>query len=214
MQALIFFVVDASALCTLLIGKLRRDLPIPDQATPLPAKGEEKQFRWPKRTMEHYASKLHVDQRHVDEWIGIHFIARRTQAVANLVYYPFIVLSLMVFARSSLFDNWTIPTALIIVLGGSFLIVIGCAVGLRWSAEATRRKAIWRLSNEIIGLKGGGEADRNTAGQLEAMIAQIREFRRGAFAPYLQQPIVHALLLPLGSYGGGALLQYLTLSNF
>jgi hypothetical protein len=172
------------------------------------------QFRWPQRTLDHYAAKLHIDRRYVDQWIAMHFIARRTRVIVGLVYYPFIVLSLMVFARSPIFDNWTMPIALIIVLTGSLLIVVACAVVLRWAAEITRRKAAWRLNNEIVALKGTGEEGRKTAEQLQVMIEQIRNFRSGAFAPYGQQPVIRALLLPLTSYGGGALLQYLTLTNF
>jgi hypothetical protein len=214
MLALIFFVVDATALSALLIGKLRSDFPQADGSAPfLPSDGS-KGLRWPQRTLDHFAAKLRINRRYVDQWIGMHFIARRTGAIVGLVYYPFIVLSLMVLARSSLFDNWTMPVALIIVFSVSFLIVIACAVVLRWSAEASRRKAIWRLTNEIIGLKGAGKDGERTAEQLQVMIEQIRNFQRGAFAPYSQQPVIRALMLPLGTYGGGALLQYLTLSNF
>jgi hypothetical protein len=31
---------------------------------------------------------------------------------------------------------------------------------------------------------------------------------------YSQQPFLRALLLPLGSYGGSALLEYLTMASF
>jgi hypothetical protein len=46
------------------------------------------------------------------------------------------------------------------------------------------------------------------------MINQIGAFKSGAFAPYSQQPFLRALLLPLGSYGGSALLEYLTMASF
>ena len=38
---------------------------------------------------------------------------------------------------------------------------------------------------------------------------RIRSTREGAFAPFTQQPALHALLLPFGGYGGVQLVEYL-----
>ena len=38
---------------------------------------------------------------------------------------------------------------------------------------------------------------------------RIEELREGAFSPFSQQPVVRAMLLPLGGFGGTALLSYL-----
>ena len=45
--------------------------------------------------------------------------------------------------------------------------------------------------------------------QLELLLRRIEELREGAFSPFSQQPVVRAMLLPLGSLGGTALLGYL-----
>src|SRR6266542_873241 len=156
---------------------------------------------------------MNVDKRYLDEWITMHFVARRTRVVASLVYYPFIIISLMVLSRSTLFDNWSTSKGLVVVMTGSVLIVMVCAILLRSGAEGLRQKAIWRLTNARIQLNGMDEAGRRTAGQLDVMIDQIRAFRSGAFAPYSQQPLVRALLLPLTSYGGAALVEYLSIAN-
>jgi len=144
----------------------------------------------------------------------MHFVARRTHVVARLVYYPFIVISLMVLSRSSVFDNWSMPTGLAIVTTSSVLIALGCAIVLRSGAEMLRRAAIWRLTNAQVLLKGQDDKARHTADQIDVMIAQIRAFDTGAFAPYSQQPLVRALMLPLTSYGGAALVDYLSIANF
>ena len=44
--------------------------------------------------------------------------------------------------------------------------------------------------------------------------AEFEELREGAFSPYSQQPVVRAMLLPLGSLGGTALLEYLLVPGF
>ena len=144
----------------------------------------------------------------------MHFVARRTQAVARLVYYPFIVIALMVLSRSSLFDNWSTPIGLVIVVTSSVAIVMACAIMLRLAAERLRRRAIWRLTNIKMKLNAQGAADSKVADQIDVMITQIRAFDTGAFAPYSQQPIVRAVLLPLTSYGGAALVEYLSIANF
>jgi hypothetical protein len=213
MLALIFFVVDATALCIQLIGALRRDFPRPGPAGREDDGRSGVESRWPRRTVEHYASQLRVDRPLVDRWIEMRLIDRRTRAVARLVYYPFIVLSLMLLARSSVFDNWTLARPLLIALGGGFAIVIACAVLLRRAAEVSRRKAVWRLNNEIISLRGQGEGGAAKAEQVQAMVEQIRQLRSGAFAPYSEQPLVRAVLLPLTSFGGVQLMEYLTLWN-
>ena len=91
---------------------------------------------------------------------------------------------------------------------------MACAIMLRLAAERLRRRAIWRLTNIKLKLNAQGAADSKVADQIDVMIAQIRAFDTGAFAPYSQQPIVRAVLLPLTSYGGAALVEYLSIANF
>jgi len=198
MLFLIFFVVDATVFCLQFITELRKGI---------------SDTRWPTGTLRKFAGDVNVAPAHLDSWISMHFIAARTHAIMPLVYYPFIVISLMIIARSSVFDNWTMSPGLIIVIGASVLIVVVCAILLRRGAEVSRRIAIWRLTNEMMKLKGRGDEGRNAAEQIQIMIEQIREFRRGAFAPYSQQPFLRALLLPLSSYGGAVLLEYLASAN-
>jgi hypothetical protein len=49
--------------------------------------------------------------------------------------------------------------------------------------------------------------------QLEFLRGKITRLRRGAFAPYSQQPVLKALLLPFATFGGTTLLEYLSLAN-
>ena len=55
--------------------------------------------------------------------------------VARLIWYPLIVLTLIVVARSSFFDNWTWPTSLIVI----FAITAAWAVGSAILLKARRR---------------------------------------------------------------------------
>ena len=87
----------------------------------------------------------------------------------------------------------------------------GAAAGRQRSHA--RRRARRRLNQQIIlarNLHDGG----HRAGQLESVLRRVDELREGAFSPFSQQPVVRAMLLPLGSLGGTALLQYLFVPGF
>src|SRR5215468_6640044 len=45
--------------------------------------------------------------------------------------------------------------------------------------------------------------------QIKLLMEGIRNTREGAFVPFTQQPALHALLLPFGSYGGLQVIEYL-----
>jgi hypothetical protein len=189
---------------------LRKDLP----ASANPLSGQQPESRWPRDTLQRFAAATNLPERYLDYWINMHLIARRTEAVGNLIYYPFAVIALMLISQSSIFDHWSLAPGHIIVISCSVLLISGCALALRWQAETARKKAIWRLSSEKIRLKGGSDADRHTADQLDSMLNQIHGFSNGAFAPYSQQPLLRALLIPLSGYGGATLLEYFNFSNF
>ncbi len=48
---------------------------------------------------------------------------------------------------------------------------------------------------------------------MRALRERIADLREGAFATYTQQPLLRAVLLPLLTYGGSTLLDYLSLLN-
>ena len=50
-----------------------------------------------------------------------------------------------------------------------------------------------------------------TGRQLELLLARIEELCDGTFTPLSQQPLVRAMLLPIGNFSGTALLEYLLL---
>jgi hypothetical protein len=167
---------------------------------------------WPEATLAAFHARLGVPIQYLNDWIDLEFVARRTRCVSALIYYPFVVLSLMILARSSFFDDWYAPVALHVVTAVSIGVVLACAFALRRSAEASRRQTVTRLRDAIVHAKGepGGAP---LAGQLEALRDRAERLREGAFAPYSQQPLLRALLLPLLTFGGSSLFDYLSLAN-
>jgi hypothetical protein len=188
---LIFFVVDATRLCYHFIVQL-----------------SQKPSQWPPETLEKFATKrgmsAHPDD--LSEWLDIRLIGERTQVVGRLIYYPFIVLLLMIVARSSLFDRWSLPWELILVFGLNAAYVIGCAVALRSEAKKARQRVLDMMNQKLSEALESGE-DR--VERIRLLIEEVEANREGAFRPLSEEPAIGAILFLLGGSGGLVLLEYL-----
>ena len=127
----------------------------------------------------------------------IFFVADRTHVVARLDLVSTHRLTLMILARSSFFDNWTL------VARSPDHLRHQC----RWPSGARsccgeRRSncATPRLSNlQLSRIRGRAiEAKRAT---FDELIAEIRGLKKGAFAPLSEQPFVRAVIVPSGGLG-------------
>ena len=168
---------------------------------------------WPEKTLQQFSDRLGLPADVVDDWIDLVFVSKRTKCITTFIYYPFLIVALLVVSRSRLFANYGVSVPDIITMAIGILIVSGCAVALRLSAEALRAKARRQLNDRIMEARKSADGER-LAGQLELMLRRVEELRDGAFSPFSQQPVVRAMLLPLGSFGGTALLEYLLLPGF
>lgn len=212
---LVFFVVDATTFCVSFVRGLHTH-----------------KANWPVATLVKFEHELQIPRAYLDDWIDLEFIAVRTKCVTRLIYYPFIVLSLFLVSRSPVFDHWYMPITglVLVVLGAS--VALACAVALRYAAEAARRKAIEKLRNEIIRVSGEAPATRRreissaalTANhvrpakppkpaQLTLLLERMEDLHVGAFAPFWQQPLLKAILLPFAAFGGTSMLDYMALAN-
>src|SRR6266545_2496422 len=154
----------------------------------------------------HLAGRLSAAARLA--WLDIKVIEMWTDIVSPIIYYPFIVLCLMILSRSPLFDNLGTPYQLMVVFGVSRLYAAACAFKLRGVAERARGMALERFTHLLVRARGQAGAPA-IASQIEIMTREIESLRRGAFAPLTEQPVVRALLLPISSAGGLTLFRYL-----
>jgi hypothetical protein len=136
-----------------------------------------------------------------DPWIDAHFLAKHTAAVSRLIYFPFVLLALMIVSRSRWFDDWPAGGPITIALGLYVLWAVGIAVLLNFGAETARRTAIEYLEKDLLWLRGTGPEYQALAEQYPRLIDQVRDLSEGAFAPFTQQPLVRAILVPLGAGG-------------
>ncbi len=193
---LIFFVADATLLCWRLVRDCRTETAI-----------------WPAETLQEFSGRLHLPQEFLDDWIDLIFIAKRTKCINTLLYWPFLILALIVISHSPLLAKYGRSIPDLVAIGVAVLIVTACAVALRWAAEDSRAKARRRLNERLMAARAQDDGAQ-LASRLELLLRRVEEVRDGAFSPFSQQPLVRAMLLPLGSLGGTALLQYMLVPGF
>ena len=140
-------------------------------------------------------------------------MAKRTNCISSLIYFPFVLIALLIVSRSTAFANYAPSLTILISQGISLTIVFSCAILLCWVARATRDLAKQNLTEGIIRAKDA-ESNLQLAGQLETLLAQVAQLNRGAFSPPSQQPLVKALLFPLSSAGWVALIESGTIPGF
>jgi hypothetical protein len=157
--------------------------------------------QWPYSTIIKYRLRFHlIDEYDLRDRIDLQFLAERTSCITKLVYLPFVAWAVLIFSRSRLFDDFSMPWPLLLVYTAVLAIIVGAVIAYRSTAEKARRVACKHLSNRIIAAKGRGADAR--AEQLEKLLVQMQDLREGAFAPLTSQPAVKAVLLPLVTYGG------------
>jgi hypothetical protein len=138
-----------------------------------------------------------LDEEELSAYHEIFFVARRTQAVAPLIWYPLLVLTLLVVARSSFFDNFTWPASLVLICAVTAAWALGSAILLRRAAEQLRETALNDLRRfRLLGREVA--AKRET---FDELMAEIRDLKTGAFAPLTDQPFMRAVLFPGAGLG-------------
>ena len=192
---LLFVVIDAIRLGTTMIGNLSTGQSI-----------------YPASTMKDFRVDLNYDAKNPDkplyELLDIRLIGAYSEQLSTLTYYPFVILALMVVARSSIFDSWRTPPSLFIVFLIPFLVTFACALLLQRSAQRARDMAVERMTAYLLHARGDSPQKTSYIAQLQMMLDEIKGERRGAFLPVLQQPIVKAFMVPAGSLGGLQLIEY------
>ena len=192
MTLLMFYVVDATRLC-------RRLIKIMIQTT----------IEWPRRLLTREAAELEVDPAYVREWVGVQFIAKRTEVISAMIYYPFVIVFLMAVARHSYFDRWDFPAGLLVIFTLNALYAFGNGVLLRRAAEEAKREAVRQLKCRLKSLSDEPVFKQVKRRQIERMVELIEATQEGAFLPFTQHPLFKAVALPTGGTGLVFLLEYL-----
>jgi hypothetical protein len=198
---LLFFVIDAMLLNKGFVDRIMKSPTL-----------------WPNRLLADYSPTI-VDPKVdicVAELLDIKVIAERTAVIEPLIYYPFILLALMILSRLHYFDDWDLPLSLSIVFLLNAIGAVFAALTLRHSAETARGQALENLRRWLfeasIEKEGAGQTQSTAAAGRAAAakqaIDEIKVVRSGAFGSFAENPVLGALLLP-GGAGLIAVVQYL-----
>ena len=153
--------------------------------------------RWSREVVEQSHRKPPLTEKELSAYHEIFFVAQRTQVVAPLIWYPLLVLTLLVVARSSFFDNWTWPASLVLIAAITAAWALGSAILLRRAAEQLRETAL----NDLRWFRLVGQESDAKRQTFDELIAEIRDLKAGAFAPLTDQPFIRAVLFPGAAVG-------------
>ena len=173
---------------------------------------------YPKPVQEDFCARLGLCKelmRYLDEYIDCEVVGERTEAIAEYLYYPFIVLAVLAISMTSLFDDWVFSLARVGLYAFYIGVLLLLWLGLHWTATRARKQSLAEMERMWIELQRDGNVDPKAAEtmrrQFPLLINHVRELNRGAYGPLLGQPIFRALLWPLGSLSSTQLVQYLFL---
>jgi hypothetical protein len=154
--------------------------------------------RYSRETLDHFAQERSIDDDGlVEEWIDVRLIADLTQAVGRLVYWPFVAFLLMLLARNPWWDHWTWPWTLIVLFAMNMLMAAASSVILHMAAQKARKAGVHSLHAKINAKKRQAAPSvlEHEASQGEELLDEIKNLRRGAFAPLSKNPLIGGLLL-------------------
>jgi hypothetical protein len=201
---LTFYVADVMLLCRRFIHYLMKNV-----TTWPPAAVDKLRGRWSHTERAPVAAEGEVPPNELlREYLDIDFIAHGTDFVGRLIYYPFIVISLLIISRSGVFDHWTWPVALLIIVCFNAGYAAFSVIYLRRTAENARQRSLKRLHDMLMAYTAIGQGEGKEANTIREATMLIQNEDRGAFAAISQQPLARALLLPSGTAGIWALLQF------
>jgi hypothetical protein len=195
-QFLIFWVADAMLLTRSFALALKEDKP-----------------NWPDTVIGDQMKKLGLTRTWTEYWLDLRLIAWRTGRVASLIWYPSIIIAAMAITALTVefgeFGFASNPIALIISTG----FVVCAGVMLRRIAEAWRSDVLFRLEDAKLHALQPANPGGVSVEQLDRLSKRVKALSDGAFAPYSQQPMVRAVIVPALTYGATAGLQYLHISD-
>ena len=132
------------------------------------------------------------------------FCGQLTEVVGTLIYYPFIIVLVMIVSRSSFFDDWDLPISLLIVIGSNIGLAVFSAFHIRGTAENARG----RVLNDLTSMLSTSSSSLGKA-QVQKVISEVQNFKKGAFCPFAEQPILKAFAIPSGGYFLMIFIEYL-----
>jgi hypothetical protein len=180
-----FYVGDAARLCKRLAQNLR--------VGPL---------IWPTALVDSTSQSRGMVGQDLNGYLTMDLLAHRTRVIRPLLYYPFIVLMLLILARNKYFDNWDWPPVLLAIFAAHLTYAVYQYVTLRRAAERIRQDTVQQLTVRFLQVN-----DTETQRKLKATLEEVTNLQEGIFASFAQNPVVGAILVPFAGLAGWLLIQ-------
>jgi len=182
---LTFWTIDISRLCAWFIDCFSRGRTL-----------------YPKSTLE-YFSRLNggMNPNLLPEWIDLRLIADLTETVGKLIYFPFIILFLLLLARNSWWDRWSWSWGLLVFFSLNLALAVISVVVVQRAAHRAKRSRLATLEaqlNQLQVTSSGGEKEERAIALGKKLIKDVQQLKTGAFADFWENPIIGALLVPSG----------------
>jgi len=198
MQLLIFWVVDAILLTRAFLLAVARDQP-----------------PWSPESLKKARQELGLPDDLASVWLSLRLVAVRTRWVGNFVWYPSLVIAGMFAATFTMeYGQYRFESNPVILLIG-IAFIVAAVVLLRQAAENWRAALLRRLEHKRLTLLAASASSQSPSmikdpvAQLDTLIDLVKQLRDGAFAPYSEQPLVRAVLLPAVTFAATAGFPYL-----
>jgi hypothetical protein len=191
-QVLIFWVIDAILLTRAFLVAVARSEP-----------------HWPKYSFGRINSELGLPEDLARIWLDLRLIARRTHWVGNLIWYPSLVIAGMFAATFTVeYGQYRFETNPVTILV-SICLIVATVVALREAAESWRGRLLLRLDHRRLALLAAQPPKQDAVAQLQVLVDLVTQLHAGAFAPYSEQPLVRAVLLPAVTFAATAGVPFL-----
>ena len=125
------------------------------------------------------------------------------------MFFPAVVILFMVLSRNAVFDAWTWPAGLVVVVGASAVITLTGSLMLGWTARQIRDEVVVFLDERQRVIKAQPDSGLRV-GHLKELRDEFASLEGSAFATLGSHPAVRALLIPTGGIGGITLIEWLS----
>lgn len=235
MLVLIMFVINITWLCRNFIKEfavtgLKKTVNIPKLLRARCSLEDDTCGKDGKRCQEKYGECLNKYAKQMTHdtsgyWFTMKIIEEKTKVVGEMIKYPFLILFLLLVSRHKYFDNWAWTVPLAIVIGLTTLVALFCTIILFYEAKMARLQIITRLREEqleLINIQLPEDVDQFNDKKSKLIEQQIRSkgyvmneiqnMKSGAYSPLISfnNPIIMAILTPLGGMGSISLIQQLS----
>ena len=140
------------------------------------------------------------DSKHL--LLAVQTYACRTAQMGRLIYFPFLIVLLMVVARNRVFDNWDVQWPLAFLLSSILAGTVLEVAMVRATASKLRDAVLELLSNVALHLPVGVKKEL-----VEGVTERVKAEKRGAFRPLFEDPVFAAIAIPFGGTGTLVLIE-------